>query len=69
MVQFNQVLQRELNAIEKEKDEFVEDFSEVRLAPYFLKFYLMYLIYVEVKNSLFVNFSCLLSISRKTTMI
>ncbi|OAY46530.1 phosphomethylethanolamine N-methyltransferase isoform X1 [Manihot esculenta] len=26
--QFNQVLQRELNAIEKEKDEFVEDFSE-----------------------------------------
>ncbi|KAF2317475.1 hypothetical protein GH714_022616 [Hevea brasiliensis] len=26
--QFNQVLQRELNAVEKEKDEFIQDFSE-----------------------------------------
>lgn len=30
LFQFNQVLQRELSAIEKDKDSFIQDFSEVR---------------------------------------
>jgi hypothetical protein len=33
-LQFNKVLQRELNAIEKDKDEFIHDFSEVSLPSF-----------------------------------
>jgi hypothetical protein len=32
VLQFIQVLQRELNALEKDKDEFIRDFSEVRFS-------------------------------------
>ncbi|KAJ9141546.1 hypothetical protein P3X46_032071 [Hevea brasiliensis] len=45
--QFNQVLQRELNAVEKGKDEFIQDFSELRLS--LICFDLIYLIYSKLE--------------------
>ena len=36
VLQFIAVLQRELNAVEKDKNEFISDFSEVSFSPSFL---------------------------------
>jgi hypothetical protein len=41
VLQFIQVLQRELDAVEKDKDAFIRDFSEVRFSLYVYRFYLI----------------------------
>ena len=61
VLQFMEVLQRELNEVEKEKEEFIQDFSEVRTLIFYthslfvwlvLLFEFTFVLYLLLKRSL-----------------